>query len=179
MLELIDSNGGPLLMLERDLLLYWGGISNIGGIANPHRNIIPFDDAPCDYNRACEIRGWIGPLQVGNRAGVVFWGDDLGFGLVRESDTVFFAVRPFVDIDNLEDHIEIVKENPESFKKELEIVISPGKFIVFDSACPGWDLTGGRLEMDVLPGRYEVFTYWQKVPNAEVVFHKFCRSQSM
>lgn len=27
--------------------------------------------------------------------------------------------------------------------------------------------------MNVLPGRYEVFTYWQKVPDAEVVFHKF------
>src|ERR1019366_1731977 len=179
MLELIDSNGGPLIMLERDLLPHWGGIFNIGGVANPHRNRIPFDDLPCDYNRACEIRGLIGSLQVGDRAGVVFWSEDLGFVLVRESDTVFFAVRPYVDIDNLEEHIEVVKENSESFKKELEIVISSGKFIVFDSACPGWDITGGRLEMDVLPGRYEVFTYWQKVLDAEVVFHKFRRSQSM
>jgi hypothetical protein len=104
MLKFIDSNGSPLIMLERDLLPYWGGSDNIGGVTNPHRNKMPFE-GPSDYDRGCEIRGWIAPLQVHDRAGVVFWGDHLGLALVRESANVFFAVRPYYEIENLEDHV--------------------------------------------------------------------------
>ncbi|HWF95803.1 MAG TPA: Imm21 family immunity protein [Xanthobacteraceae bacterium] len=178
MLKFIDSNGGPLLLLQRDLLPYWGGIDNIGGVANPHRNRMPFE-GPSDYDRGCEILGWIAPLQVHDRAGVVFWGDHLGLALVRESAKGFFAVRPYYEIDNLEDHVRFAEENPNCFTKEFEIVVSCSQAIVFDSASPGLEIIGDRLEIDVLPGIYEVLTYWQKTPDAEVVFHKFnlCRGR--
>jgi Immunity protein 21 len=172
MLTFIDSNGGPLIMLQRDLLPNWGGIDNIGGVTNPHRNRVPFE-RPSDYDRACEIRSWIAPLQVSDRAGVVFSGDRLGLALVRQGDAMFFAVRPYYEIEDLQDHIKFVKENPNCFTKDFETLISCSPAIVFDSASPGWDIIGGRLEIDALPGIYEVSTYWQKIPNAEVVFHKF------
>jgi hypothetical protein len=172
MLKFIDSGGGPLIMLERDLLPCWGGIFNIGGVANPHRNRVPFE-APADYDRACEIRSWIAPLHVSNRAGVLFWGDDPYLALVRQGDATFFAVRPYYEIEDLQDHIEFAKENPNCFTKDFEASISCSQVIVFDSASPGWDIRGGRLEIDVSPGLYEVSSYWQKIPDAELVFHKF------
>ncbi len=172
MLEFIDSNGGPLIMLERDLLPHWGGIDNIGGVTNPHRNRRPFE-CPSDYDRACEIRTWIAPLQVSNSAGVIFSGNRLGLALVRQDDATFFAVRPYYEIEDLQDHIKFVKENPNCFTKDFEILISCGQVIVFDFASPGWEIIGGHLEIDALPGTYEVSTYWQRTPDAEVVFHKF------
>src|SRR5260370_26532364 len=123
MLKIIDSNGGPLIMLERELLPYWGGIDNIGGVTNQRRNRVPFEGSS-DYERACNIRGWIALLQVRDGAGVVFWGDRLGLGLERENDTVFFAVRPYYEIENLQDHIKFVKANTNRFTKDFEIVIS-------------------------------------------------------
>jgi hypothetical protein len=172
MVEFIDSNGGPLLMLEQDLLPYWGGIDNIGGVANPHRNRVPFE-GPSDYDRAGEVKGWIAPLQVHDRAGVVFWGNHLGLALVSQSEATFFAVRPYYEIEDLQDHIKFVKENPNCFTKDFETLISFGRAIVFDSAFPGLEIIGSRLVIDALPGIYEVSTYWQKIPDAEVVFHKF------
>jgi hypothetical protein len=171
--KIIDSYGGPLIMLERELLPYWGGLDNIGGI-RPQR----VDSEPLtDYGRACNIRGWIAPLKVLMRSGVVFWGDHLGLGLERENDTVFFAVRIYYEIDNLQDHIEFAKENPNCFKKDFDILISSGNAIVFDSVAPGVEVRRNYLEIDIVPGLYEVLTYEQKAQDAEIVFHKFqlCR----
>src|SRR5437899_1012618 len=102
--KIIDSNGGPLIMLEPKLLPYWGGADNIGGVAPERLDSVSFE-ARSDYERASRIRGWIAPLQVFVGPGVVFWGDRLGFGLEKENDRVFFAVRPFHEIENLQDHI--------------------------------------------------------------------------
>jgi hypothetical protein len=174
--KIISSNGGPLLMLERDLLPYWGGIDNIGGVANPHQKRAPFE-GPSDYRRACDIPGLIAPLPVRDRAGIVFSGDDLGFGLVRESGTAFFAVRPYCDVENLDDHVDFVMKDQSTFQKDFEILISNGGAIVFDSAFPGLEIFGEHLEMAPLPGFYEVSTYEHKDPAAEAFFHRFrwCR----
>jgi hypothetical protein len=167
--KIIDSYGGPLLMLERELLPYWGGIDNIGGI-RPQR----VDREPLtDYERACSIRDWIAPLKVFARSGVVFWGDHLGLGLEKVSDTVFLAVRIYYEIDNLQDHIEFVKENHNCFKKEFEILMSSSKVTVFDSGVPGVTVRTNYLEIDIVPGLYDAHTYEQKTQDAEIVFHKF------
>jgi hypothetical protein len=174
--NIIASNGGPLLMLERNLLPYWGGIDNIGGVTNQHRHGVPFE-GNSDYDRACKIRDWAAPLQVDDRAGIVFWGDHLGFGLVRESATAFFAVRPYCNVENLDDHINLVVKDEGVFRKDFEILISDNSAIVFDSASPGLEIIGDCLGIAILPGLYEVSTYEYKDPAAEAVFHKFhwCR----
>jgi Immunity protein 21 len=87
--KMIESYGGPLIMLERELLPYWGGLDNIGGIRPRHVDSEPLTD----YGRACKIQGWVAPLKILTGSGVVFWGDHLGLGLEREDDTAFFAVR--------------------------------------------------------------------------------------
>jgi hypothetical protein len=170
--KIIDSNGGPLIMMERELLPYWGGADNVGGVRPERRDRVTFKSLS-DYERASKIRGWIAPLQVHDRPGVVFWGDRLGFGLERENDRVFFAIRPFYEIENLQDHIKFVMENPDIFKKDFEIVISCSNALVFDSAFPGVEIRGDYLEINISPGIYEVLTYEHKTQNAEAVFHKF------
>jgi hypothetical protein len=147
MLKYIDTYGGPLLMLERELLPYWGGIDNIGGVA-PHRlDGMTFNS---DYERAGAVPGWVGPLRVRDRSGVVFWGDHLGLALERENDTAFLAVRPFYEIDDLRDIIKFVKENANCFEKKFEISFPSRSAIVFDSACPGLEIRD-CLEIDILP----------------------------
>jgi hypothetical protein len=170
--KIIDSNGGPLIMLERKLLPYWGGDDNTGGVTPQRLDRVTLESLS-DYDRASEIRGWIAPLQVRDRRGVVFWGDRLGLGLERENDRVFFAIRPFYEIENLQDHIKFVKENSNVFKNDFEILFSHGNAIVFDSAFPGVEIHGDYLEIETLPGIYEVLTYEHKAQGAEAVFHKF------
>jgi hypothetical protein len=167
--KIIESYGGPLLMLERELLPYWGGMDNIGGVS-PER----VDREPLtDYQRACSIRDFIAPLQVLTESGIVFSGGDLGLGLERENATVFFAVRIYYEIDNLQDHIEFAKRSANLFKKEFDVLLPGSQMIVFDSVAPGRELRSGYLEIDIVPGFYEVLTYEQKTQDAEIVFHKF------
>jgi hypothetical protein len=123
-----------------------------------------------DYDRACNIRDWIAPLKVLNGTGVVFWGDDLGLGLERQSGSLFFAVRIYYEIDNLEDHIGFAKGNPDCFKKDFEILLSSGKVIVFASVFTGVEVREDNavirrncLEIDIAPGLYDVLTYEQKL----------------
>jgi Immunity protein 21 len=169
MLKIIESYGGPLLMLERELLPYWGGLDNVGGVCPERADREPLND----YKRACAIRELIAPLEVLTESGVVFSGDDLGLGLERENHAVFFAVRMYYEIDNLQHHIEFVKKNPNCFKKNFDILMPGSNMIVFDSVAPGVELRSGYLEFEIVPGFYEVLTYKQKTPDAEIVFHKF------
>jgi hypothetical protein len=176
MLKFIDSNGGPLLMLEHDLLPFWGGTDNIGGLSTTHRNRGPFE-GPSDYDRACEIRDWIAPVRVRDGTGLVFSGDDLGLGLARMNNATFLAVRIYYQIEDIDGHIEFAKEHPELFVKEFEVSISSNSATVFDSAFPGVEVGPQHLKIDILPGIYEVLTYEHKAQNAETIFHKFhwCR----
>jgi hypothetical protein len=167
--KIIESYGGPLLMLERELLPYWGGLDNIGGVSPERVDREPFTD----YQRACEIREFIAPLQVLIESGVVFSGGDLGLGLERENYAIFFAVRIYCEVDNLQDHIEFAKKNASLFKKDFDILLPGSNMIVFDSVAPGRELRSGYLEFDIVPGLYEVLTYEQKTQDAEIVFHKF------
>jgi hypothetical protein len=43
MLKIIDSNGGPLIMLESELLPYWGGADNIGGVTPQRLDRVTFE----------------------------------------------------------------------------------------------------------------------------------------
>jgi hypothetical protein len=174
MRKFIESLGGPLLMLERRLLPYWGGSDNRGGVTSQLSN----GAAPgslSDYDRACETSRLITDLKVHDGLGVVFWGELLDLCLEKENDGVFFAIRPYYVVENFEAHIKFVKENPGMFQREFEILLSTGNAIVFDSVFAGTDLHRDSLEIDVLPGVYEVLTCEYKAPNAETVFHKFRR----
>jgi hypothetical protein len=82
-------------------------------------------------------------------------------------------VRIYYEIDNLEDHIEFAKKNPNCFKKDFDILMPASKMIVFDSVVPGVELRSGYLEIEIVPGLYEVLPYEQKIQDAEIVFHKF------
>jgi hypothetical protein len=174
--KIIDSLGGPLLMLERELLPYWGGTDNIGGI-RPERTDAEFRT---DYQRACNVRDFIAPLKVHAGSGIVFSGGDPGLGLERQSGSLFFAVRIYYEIDNLEDHIGFAKGNPDCFKHDFDILLSSGKVIVFDSVFTGVQVRDNHgevrrnyLEIDIEPGLYEVLTYEQEIQDAEIVFHRF------
>jgi hypothetical protein len=166
----------PILVLERELLPYWGGTDNIGGI-RPQRADA---ELRTDYQRACNIRDFVAPLKVHAGSGIVFSGDDLGLGLERQSGSLFFAVRIYYEIDNLDDHIGFAKDKPDCFKKDFESMLSSGKVIVFDSVFTGVEVRDNHgevrrnyLEIGVEPGLYDVLTYEQKIQEAEIVLYKF------
>jgi len=58
-LDWIESAGGPLLMLEEDLLSHWRGSQQV------------FIGEPTDYERACAVDDYIALIAVNSREGIV------------------------------------------------------------------------------------------------------------
>src|SRR5258707_11484904 len=120
-MEFIDSNGGPLLMLERDLLSCWGGTFPAVKTRSQETKM-PGSEFQTDYERASAISGWIGKIRVDDeRFAIVFWGDRLGLGLVPEHEGRVLIVRPYYEIDNIDSHIEFARNNISVFKKDFDI----------------------------------------------------------
>jgi hypothetical protein len=55
-LKWIESDGGPLVLMSRELLPYWGGYDQF--------DLDPLDPAH-DYGRACSVNDYLGVLPVG------------------------------------------------------------------------------------------------------------------
>ena len=60
----IDSAGGPLILMERAALAFWGGCFSGGG-----------SDFESDYERACAVDAYAGVIQVEGRSALVL-GDE-------------------------------------------------------------------------------------------------------
>ncbi|HLH98514.1 MAG TPA: Imm21 family immunity protein [Xanthobacteraceae bacterium] len=167
-MKFIDSNGGPLVMLERDLLPLWKGDDG----ASVRQAVGLISEVQTDYQRACAIPGWIGKIEVDDdRYGIVFWGDLLGLGYVKNNDGSVLIVRPYCDIEDIYNHIMIANNNARALRKDFDIRIECRKSVIFDSAFPGEEILSDCLHLDLSPGRYEALTYSHKIEDAEIVFH--------
>src|SRR5438874_13557606 len=68
-LKAIQTDGGPLLVLDSQLLEYWHGVPD-----DYFDNIAPVEDTsmvPSDYDRACEVNDYVGCMTVGPGQGLV------------------------------------------------------------------------------------------------------------
>lgn len=171
-MNFIDSNGGPLLMLERDLLPWWGGVDHIGTRSRETKML--GSEFQTDYERASAISGWVGKIKVdGERCAIGFWGDRLGLGFVREHEGRILVIRPYYEIDNIESHIEFASNNIAMFKKDFDVEFRSSAVLIFDAAFSGLEIYGDCLDLDLTPGKYSVSTYEHKYHEAEMVFHLF------
>jgi hypothetical protein len=82
-------------------------------------------------------------------------------------------VRPYYEIDDLEDKVRSIRAGSPNFGDEFNLPISTEGVIIFDSTFPGTEILGDFLEIDLLPGLYSVTTYEHVAESAEMVIHLF------
>ena len=155
--ELIWSNGGPLIMLAENLLPWWGGIENCGGLASTDRQWFTSGVA-CDYDRAGAVEGWIGEVPIQDGAGVVFWGDHIGLSLLSLTSSKLLVIRPWYHEDDLDSRVAAAVEQLPPLTPNFSLSVTTGRFAVFDSAHPGFDIRPPMLWADLRPGNYQVAT---------------------
>src|SRR4051812_20544359 len=71
------SDGGPLLLLQEELLPHWGGSDPLTGGSGAYGGpSVTSGRAPAsDYDRACAVQGYLGLMRVGPGEGLVL-GDE-------------------------------------------------------------------------------------------------------
>ena len=136
----VESGGGPLIAIPETVLPFWSGVDG--------------DDMSCDYDRACDVEGFIGLLPVGDTRALVL-GDD------PASTTYLPEHGAFVRWCAADSEDELLAEVPAALATavwEDEVKWSvPGPVVLFDAAWPGNDsVNTDHLKVSLAPGRYAV-----------------------
>ncbi|MGP4049172.1 immunity 21 family protein [Streptomyces sp. 2A115] len=138
--EWVESGGGPLIAIPEVVLPFWTGADGV--------------ELASDYDRACEVEGFIGLLPVGNTTALVLGDDPASTAYLPEHDT-------FVRWSAAESEHELLAGVPTAletavWEREVPWEI-PGAVVLFDAAWPGNECQKtGHLRVALEPGRYAV-----------------------
>ncbi|MER6027021.1 immunity 21 family protein [Streptomyces sp. NPDC001851] len=139
-LEWVESGGGPLVAVPETVLPFWAGADS--------------EELDTDYDRACEVDGYVGLLPVGDSAALVF-GDE------PASTTYLPDHAAFVRWSAANSEAELLDSVPGALDtavwgSEVHWRV-PGPVLLFDSAWPGGAAASQEhVRIDLQPGSYTV-----------------------
>lgn len=98
----VQSCGGPLILIEKDISKYWGGVS----FSN-------FSDFETDYHKASSIDGYIECIEFRNRDILIFWDEPTPIYFYRlENQMDVIIVRCIYLADNdVRAHLRALNQN--------------------------------------------------------------------
>jgi hypothetical protein len=165
----MESNGGPLLLVPGEYLLSWEGIDP----PSDGRQIeAQFrwngQDAPAtDYDRACDVEGWLGLLNIGVGQGLVLGKEPLGTAWQAsvpspESDANAGGILiRWVYANNESDVIDVLRHVPEAMWQDDGVMFRVGRepLYLLDAAYAGRQLEDDDFLTVHLPaGKYSIAT---------------------
>ncbi|MER6133193.1 immunity 21 family protein [Streptomyces sp. NPDC001815] len=138
--EWVESGGGPLMAIPEGVLPFWTGADG--------------DELASDYDRACEVEGFVGLLPVGNATALVLGEDPAATAYLPEHGTF---VRWFAGASESELLAGVPAAlDTAAWGREVHWEV-PGAVVLFDAAWPGEESTKtGHLRIALAPGRYAV-----------------------
>lgn len=173
----IVSGGGPLVCVESDVVSRWRGVT---GSVKPH----PHSDSasPSDYERACNVRDYLGKVPVGDRDALVLGDMPLETLIWKPLSELPRIVRvyysdPGVDVTALPGlRASDILSDPD---EALSVEFKSSPIVVFDSAYPGSDVSNvDRLSFDMPQGTYIAMTKrFEPDDRTSILIHYFLPSQ--
>ncbi|MFI1767964.1 immunity 21 family protein [Streptomyces sp. NPDC020800] len=139
-LEWVESGGGPLIAVPETVLPFWAGADS--------------EELDTDYDRACEVDGYVGLLPVGDSAALVL-GDE------PASTSYLPAHGTFVRWSAADSEDDLLAQVPAAldaavWEPEIRWDV-PGPVVLFDSARPGAAAEHEEhLRVPLAPGPYAV-----------------------
>lgn len=159
----IESAGGPLLLLEENLLPFWRGCFSDS------------DDALTDYDRACDVNDYIGAIDVNSRQAIILGDEPLSTAWWSSANKKQSFLVRWDYAENETAVIESLKNLPKiSWQKtDIEFQVKEGKLILFDSACSGSDVDD-CLRIEIQKARYSIETLHYKPDNqTSLILYRF------
>ncbi|MFD7710505.1 immunity 21 family protein [Streptomyces sp. NPDC059785] len=138
--EWVESGGGPLIVVPEVVLPFWAGADG--------------DDMSSDYDRACDVDGFIGLVPVGDTRALVLGDEPASTTYLPEHGTF---VR-WCAADSEGELLAGVPAALESAAWGAEVRWDvPGPVVLFDAAWPGrTSQRTDHLTVELEPGRYAV-----------------------
>jgi hypothetical protein len=173
----IGTQGGPLLLLPQSLVKLWGGcvasytavyyLSNDGATA------------VTDYDRACNVSGAAGLLQLGTEQCMVFGNECCQATWIPATGSVIGYLVRWLYADGEDSILSAVSTLSENLFQEpgLQFITRSGPLLLTDSAIPGKKmLEGNSLMIDLPSGQYRVQTeLFQSRQQLGLLLHRFTK----
>ena len=191
-LQWLVNDGGPLLVLPREVLPFWEGSEPpSGNRAVEVRSRWGYKIAT-DYDRACDVQEWIAAIDVGPGRGIVLGGDQTNAAWLRppQSDA-FLIVRLIYANDTSEAKILGLYEgrrDEDWVRLGSTLDAEHGELLLFHAASVGLEVeeklgSSGEVIVigDAIPyhagsGSYTVDTCEVVLPEeGHYIFHRFVR----
>ncbi|MFD5518952.1 immunity 21 family protein [Streptomyces sp. NPDC127066] len=138
----VESGGGPLIAIPETVLPFWAGADG--------------DDMSCDYDRACDVEGFIGLLPVGDTRALVLGDEPASTTYLPEHGT-FVRWRAARSEDELLAAVPTALERAEWDPEEEAEWTVPGPVVLFEAVWSGTSSESrDRLRVVLEPGRYGV-----------------------
>ncbi|MEU8788416.1 immunity 21 family protein [Streptomyces sp. NPDC048643] len=138
--EWVESGGGPLIAIPEAVLPFWSGADG--------------DEMSSDYDRACDVEGFIGLVPVGDSRALVLGDEPASTSYLPEHGV-------FVRWSAAESEDELLAVVPAAiatavWDPEVQWNV-PGPVVLFDAAWPGSaSERTDHLKVALAPGRYGV-----------------------
>ncbi len=189
----IHSTGGPLLLVPTEHVRSWEGID-----PPPRRRQVVArfrwagPDAPAtDYDRACDVDGWLGVLEIGSGHGVVLGDEPMGTtwqasGSLEASGesegTAGGLLVRWMYADSEAEALRALQRVPETAWRDDGIVLEVGGegLCLMDAATPRSELADDdHLTIHLPPGTY-AFATAEHRPDSQtsLVLHRLTRRGS-
>ena len=157
----VVSNGGPLLLLPVPLLPAWSGteVPTDGRLLQTHFRWNPDAPAPSDYDRACDVAGYAGVLDVGHGWGLVIGDEPNPVRWLPAPDGGILARLVYATDDASVEAALARVPGDLAWEPLSTFSVAASPLVLFDAAEPG-DLGDGyglpRATVEMSPGRYGV-----------------------
>jgi len=175
-LQWSHSNGGPLLVLPSSLLGAWEGTDE----PEPYRAVQARSrwnpEGPAtDYDRACDVTDLVGTVPVGEGEGLVLGDEPLAttWWPVAKIRGGFLVRWEYAETDAVAARWVSAIPGHLSWEPGVRYRFQEGPLLLFDSAEPGLDPSGYRLEIALAGGTYEVHTAkWRPDASTSLLLHR-------
>lgn len=159
----IESAGGPLLLLEKNLIPGWHGCSS------------NLEDSPTDYERACAVDDYIGVIPVASGIGIVLGEEPLSSAWWPLTEAGRGVLVRWLFAENEAAVTRALENLPnrEWQRTNVEFTVSNGSLILFDAASSGPDIDES-LEIELPGGRYAAETLmYEPDEQTSLILHRF------
>ncbi|WP_327738770.1 immunity 21 family protein [Streptomyces nojiriensis] len=140
----VQSMGGPLIVVPVSAQGQWGGCTEDGVIVGG-------TDVPDDYDRACDVDGWAGMVDVGTGGSGLVLADEPAKTCYLSEQNVFLRWLAADSDTELLEAAQAVLDDPATDWEDCGVWETDGTAVLLDSAVAGADLAVEYPDQGGLP----------------------------
>jgi hypothetical protein len=167
-LKWVESSGGPLILLDADLLEQWGGVSAEGDSASGS-----------DYDLACSVNDYLGRIAFRDRDALVLDDEPLPTAWYEMGEVAHGLLVRWVHADDEASAVAALSDlqGLEWEAADFEVHFSQNNQVLFDAACDASEVGKDLLRLTLPMGRYRVETaHLAPDPKTSLLLHRFVPS---